>query len=166
MPNKETAKTGSVRKSELKLVAAGVVIIAVLFSAVMFRGSQVVVPEGEKRSHVTAKINGDEFRLELADNPELRIKGLGGRQGLNPGEGMLFVFERPGTECFWMKDVNFSIDIIWFDADKRAIHILPELSPETYPKSFCPPSPALYVVELPAGTTSSISLKTGDLLDL
>ncbi len=125
--------------------------------------STVKVPGSEHR-YVEASIKDTEFRLEVADTPVARAKGLGGRSGINLGEGMLFVFDIPDIECFWMKDVNFNIDILWFDADKRLIHVVPDLSPSTYPNTFCPPTTAKYVVELPAGMARTFDINNGDIL--
>lgn len=131
--------------------------------------SFVVYTQEAKAPHptlrlVTAALNGHTFDLEVADDPVARVKGLAGRDRLNEGEGMLFVFDAPDIECFWMKDVNFPIDIFWFDSEKRLIHHISNLSPETYPNSFCPPSPSQYVVELPAGTIEKLSIEHGDTL--
>jgi uncharacterized membrane protein (UPF0127 family) len=112
-----------------------------------------------------AEINNQRFLLEVADTPETRAKGLGGRTGLNDGEGMLFIFDTLDIECFWMKDVPFAIDILWFDAKKQLIHRIDKLSPDTYPQSFCPPEPAQYVVELPAGTAARFEFGTASQLE-
>lgn len=156
------AKTVSAPKNRLVILWAAIV-IAIGVSASHWNRPQVDAPKS-KTTRVAAEINGHKFQLEVADTPSSRLLGLGGRQGLDEGEGMLFVFDRSGTECFWMKDVGFSIDILWFDDNKKAIYLIPELSPATYPESFCPPSPAKYVVELPAGTARASSIGIGDVL--
>lgn len=106
------------------------------------------------------------YALEVADTPELRQKGLGGRASLAADQGMVFVFDAPGRECFWMKDMQFSIDIIWINEQKKVVHMAPDVSPETYPKLFCPPKAAKYVVELPAGEARRSEVAIGDALDL
>ncbi len=77
---------------------------------------------------------------------------------------MLFVFEGVAVQCFWMKDMHFSIDIIWLDAEKRVVHIEKDVSPETYPRTFCPSKPAKYVIELSAGEASRSSIRPGQKL--
>ncbi len=91
------------------------------------------------------------YHLAVASTQEARQKGLGGRADMKENEGMLFVFDAPDAACFWMKNMHFSLDMIWLDADKRVVHIEQNVSPETFPKSFCPGKPAKYVVELKAG---------------
>ncbi len=108
---------------------------------------------------------GDElFVLEIADTFALQERGLSYRQSLAPQTGMLFVFDDPGVHYFWMKDMNFSIDIIWLDADKKVVHIEHSLSPSTYPNSFGPETPTQYVIEIPAGEAKSSGLSKGDVV--
>lgn len=103
-------------------------------------------------------LNGQQFDIELADTPEKRVKGLSNRTSLDENQGMLFVFESPAIECFWMKDMKFSIDILWFDENRKLIHKQANLTPETYPASYCPPTPAKYVLELAAGRLEKLDL--------
>jgi uncharacterized membrane protein (UPF0127 family) len=51
--------------------------------------------------------------VELATTVIQQAKGLSGRTGLGENDGMLFLFNRPAIQSFWMKDMNFPIDIIW-----------------------------------------------------
>lgn len=48
-----------------------------------------------------------------ATNDESRERGLSHRPSLERGTGMLFVFDTPGKYGFWMKDMQFPIDIIF-----------------------------------------------------
>jgi uncharacterized membrane protein (UPF0127 family) len=91
-------------------------------------------------------------------------KGLSGRASLAPDSGMLFVFQNEAQRCFWMKDMQFPLDIIWVNKDKRVVYIQPELSPSTYPDSFCPKPPAQYVIELNAGQATQASIRIGETL--
>jgi uncharacterized membrane protein (UPF0127 family) len=112
----------------------------------------------------TLRLNGERYNLTVARTQAARQKGLGGRANLAANHGMLFIFSTTQPECFWMKDMHFSIDIIWLDADKRIQHIEPGVSPKTYPKNFCPPAAAKYVVELPAGTAQKQGLHSAQKL--
>lgn len=91
-------------------------------------------------------------------------RGLGGFAMLPSNRSMLFVFEQPGYYGIWMKDMRFAIDIVWADATKRIVHIEHEVQPDTYPQSFRPEKPALYVLETAAGETRHANLKVGDVL--
>src|SRR3989344_8940875 len=59
------------------------------------------------------KIGQKTIFIEIADTQEKQKKGLSGRDNLPEDSGMLFVFKEEGHHQFWMKDMNFSIDIIW-----------------------------------------------------
>jgi uncharacterized membrane protein (UPF0127 family) len=97
----------------------------------------------------------------IADTDALRAQGLSGRSSLPTDTGMLFAFQTPGTYGFWMKDMQFPLDLIWISPEKEIIAIDENATPETYPKAFLPPAPISYVVELPAGFALAHSLKVG-----
>ena len=96
-------------------------------------------------------INGNQLELEVMRTREEQIRGLSGRESLNENAGMLFVYEEPVVPSFWMKEMNFSIDIIWIGSDKKIVDITENLVPETYPNTFRPKMPIQYVLEVNAG---------------
>ncbi len=103
--------------------------------------------------------------VEVADSQDERVKGLSGRESLQPGNGMFFIFDEPGYYGIWMKDMNFPIDILWFDQYGELVHIEERVTPDTYPETFTPKEPSMYVLELPAGFVKSKSSKLGDKID-
>lgn len=103
-----------------------------------------------------------QYVLDVADSATLRENGLSYRTSLAPGTGMLFVFDAPGILGFWMKDMNFPIDIIWLDQNKKIVHIEHSVATSTYPKSFGPETLAQYVIEIPAGEVKKVGLVLGD----
>lgn len=110
---------------------------------------------GEKTIHVA-----------IVDTPTSRTKGLSGREKLRENEGMLFIFEKVGTPGFWMKDMNFSIDIIWMNETFEIVDIDERVEPSTYPAVFKPQSPILYVLETSAGFVKAAGVKIGDVARL
>lgn len=119
--------------------------------------------------HDTVVYLGDDkkqFNVQLADTPEKMRKGLSGTSQLQEDEAMLFVAETPGLECFWMKDMYYSLDILWFDADKKLTHIERDITPESYPKNYCADQPASYVLEVRNGTAHQLGLEIGDTFDM
>ncbi len=114
----------------------------------------------------TVTINGAKIEVELADTSAKRMKGLSGRQSLAPDKGLLFLFNRPGIYSFWMKDMNFPIDIIWIGPDYRIVDITYNLTPDTFPKSFRPQMPAKFVLEVNAGFARERGIKIGDKIEL
>jgi uncharacterized membrane protein (UPF0127 family) len=102
-----------------------------------------------------------EVKLEVACNNSEREQGLSYRNSLENNTGMFFVFEKSDNYGFWMKDMRFSIDIVWIDEDLNIVKVSENVSPDTYPKSLYPDSPVKYVLELNSGEASSIGLKKG-----
>lgn len=103
--------------------------------------------------------------LEAAIADEDRQKGLGGRDGLEKGiDGMLFIFDKASYVSIWMKDMRFALDIIWLDKDWKVVDMAENIAPNTYPRSFTPRTPALYVIELAAGRADMLQIERGDTL--
>ncbi len=97
--------------------------------------------------------------VEVVDNDTTRTMGLSGREDLGRNDGMLFKFDdSSANRCFWMKDMNFPLDIIWLDQDKKVVHIENNVAPETYPQSYCPDEPAKYVLEVNAGRATELGI--------
>ena len=113
-----------------------------------------------------AKIGDQTVRVTVADTPESRERGLSGRDGLASDEGMLFVFPNDEYHMFWMKDMLFSIDIVWLSRDKTVVDIAEDVSPDTFPSSFSPRALARYVLELPAGFVEEYTVQIGDEVQL
>jgi len=106
---------------------------------------------------------GDEIiNVDLADTDEKRAQGLSGRESLADGEGMLFIFPKPDVNYFWMKDMNFAIDMIWLNENKKIIHIARDVKPETFPKHFGPNEKSKYVIEVLSGFTKEHGITVGD----
>ncbi|MDB5163658.1 MAG: hypothetical protein JWS12_275 [Candidatus Saccharibacteria bacterium] len=141
-----------------KLIAAGLVLAGLVagYSGLHYQ-----------RSHrcYYLQSNAGCVALTTAKSPAARAKGLGQRDNLPANHGMLFVFDQPAQQCFWMKDMRFSLDIIWMDANKRVVHIEPHVSPATFPKTFCPSQPAQYVIELNSGAASQLGINLDQSLN-
>ncbi|MBL8157995.1 DUF192 domain-containing protein [bacterium] len=106
------------------------------------------------------------LRVAVADTDALRAQGLSGSAPLADDEGMLFIFDEDGVYPFWMKDMLYSIDIFWLDATGSVVHIEKNLSPDTYPQSFTPHSPARYVLEVRAGFADQHDIQIGTRANL
>ena len=102
----------------------------------------------------------------IADSEEKRIKGLSGFDSLRENQTMLFKFDDVGSHSFWMKDMNFSIDIIWMDEYYQILHIEENVSPATYPRSFGEDIDSKYVLETQAGFVEENAVKIGDILQV
>ncbi len=107
-------------------------------------------------------IGGAHVNIEIADTDAKRTLGLSGRESLAPDSGLLFVFEKPQLASIWMKDMKFSIDIVWIDENLRVINIKEGATPQSFPETFTSPQNALYVLEIPAGFVEKNKIKIGD----
>lgn len=107
-------------------------------------------------------IGESKIKILLADTEEERILGLSGKQKLNEDQGMLFSFPESGHHGIWMKDMLFSIDIIWLDAKFQVIDYVEGVQPESYPHIFKPKQLAKYVLEVNSGFIESNGIKIED----
>lgn len=103
---------------------------------------------------------------EVADTKASRELGLSGRNGLRNNEGMLFVFESLGRYGFWMKDMNFPIDMLWINQNGIVVKSESNLSPSSYPNTFINDAPAMYVLELGAGRAEEYGIFLGSKLKI
>lgn len=145
------------------------VIVAVIFGltalSVISLYSQNRLEQIEQKDIIRKKvvINDAVVRAEIAATPENRTKGLSGRPSLKENEGMLFVFDKPGFYSFWMKDMNFPIDIIWISEEMKIIDITKNAKPESFPETFFSRNTAKYVLEVASGWADGNSIKEGQI---
>ena len=111
------------------------------------------------------KIAGQVVKVELALTSEEQAQGLSQRSELKENEGMLFVFKRTGNYPFWMKDMNFPLDIIWISKDFSVIYIKKDARPESYPETYSPSKNAIYVLEVVSGFGEKNNLQIGDRVE-
>lgn len=101
------------------------------------------------------------FNAKLALNNNDRLKGLSEITKLNPDQALLMVFPSEEKWGIWMKDMKVPIDIVWLDSNKKVIYAVTDVSPDVATSEiFTPKSPAMYVIELPAGTVNSKAITT------
>lgn len=86
------------------------------------------------------------FQVEIADTPRERTRGLTGRSFLHPDSGMLFVFERPGRYCFWMRDTPLPLSIAFIDEAGRIVS-LADMQPRSETRH-CPSVDVRYALEV------------------
>lgn len=98
----------------------------------------------------------------IADTDAERALGLSYTKELPIGVAKVFIFDSEQPWSFWMKDMHYSIDIFWLDANGTVVHVVENASPDTYPEiSFVPPVPAKYVIETTAGFAAENNIGVG-----
>lgn len=123
---------------------------------------------------------GEKIFIEIASTSEAQEQGLSGKRKLMEfvrdqkirTEGMLFVFEKPTVLSFWMKDMNFDLDMIWMDENFKIVHITKNAQASSYNKQNPASStiftngnnPAKYVLEINSGLSNELNLREGDTL--
>ncbi|OGC92586.1 hypothetical protein A2899_02745 [Candidatus Amesbacteria bacterium RIFCSPLOWO2_01_FULL_49_25] len=113
-------------------------------------------------------INEKQFDVEIADTPKKIELGLSGRENLPPDSGMLFVFEKPASYPFWMKDMRFSLDFIWI-SNRKVVQIsenvLPPDASHPVPTTITPDQPVDHVLEVTAGFVKNHAININDEVD-
>jgi len=99
---------------------------------------------------------------QVAQTPAQRQIGLMHRREMPQHEGMLFVFEQPATQCFWMKNTLLPLTAA-FIADDGTIVNLADMKPQTE-DSHCSSKPVRFVLEMNQGWFGKKNLKAGSRL--
>lgn len=101
-------------------------------------------------------------KVDISDSDCKRTLGLSNREMLEKDSGMLFIFPEIGNYGFWMKDMNFSIDILWIDEKFNVVGIERRVSSSTYPEIFGKKYLAKYVLELSSGFSEKNNIEVGN----
>ena len=80
---------------------------------------ETVAQQNKEPEKYAIQIGEQTLQLELARTSKTRETGLMYRENLPKGEGMIFVFENPQPQRFWMKNTRIPLDIGYFSADGR-----------------------------------------------
>ena len=118
------------------------------------------------RPAFTQKMSIGKVKLQVAvaDTDALRGQGLSGTTSLAPTEAMLFVFDTPQRPRFWMKDMDFAIDILWIGQTDRVLDITENADPKDFPQTYAPNTDVMYVLEVPAGFVKANGIHVGSVL--
>lgn len=98
---------------------------------------------------VTLKAGMHLIQAQVAATPEQRATGLMHRTEMPTNEGMLFVFEQPAGQCFWMKNTLLPLTAA-FVADDGTIVNMADMQPQSL-DSHCSAKPVRYVLEMHQG---------------
>lgn len=99
--------------------------------------------------------------IEIADTDSSRARGLMQRSSLPDESGMLFVFDQPSLQGFYMANTLMSLDFFFIGADSVIVNTVkyaPPLSLETIAST----GPVVWVLEVPAGFIDTYGLVAGD----
>ena len=106
-----------------RLIAACAIVLALAAGA-------SAGPCADQRVHLRGPDGGAaSFRVELADTEAERATGLMNRERLARSAGMLFVYARPQSVGFWMKNTLIPLDMIFMDATGTVRRVKHEAQP-------------------------------------
>jgi len=149
----------------MTLLVAGLILVALAIAGgtwwhVVMSRANPPLPEDQ------VTVGRATFTVEIASTTLEQMTGLSYRTSLADGHGMFFVFGAPAVQHFWMKDMNFAIDIIWIANDAVAgfaENAQPQPGDALWKlRIYSSPGGTDRVLEVPAGTVARDGIKVGD----
>jgi uncharacterized membrane protein (UPF0127 family) len=99
------------------------------------------------------------IQAEVAATPESRTTGLMYRKSLAPNHGMLFVFEQPNVQCFWMRNTFIPLSIAFLQEDGTIVNIA-DMTPQS-DQSHCSDKPVRLALEMEQGWFAARGMTAG-----
>ena len=111
------------------------------------------------------------FNVEIASTTVEQTRGLSFRPSLGENDGMLFLFGIGTIQMFWMKDMNFPLDMIWISGNTvdGFAQDVPAPAPGTPMwtlPNYTSPNYTDKVLEVNAGTVAKYNIKVGDTVTI
>jgi len=127
--------------------------------------------ENPQLSTEQLSVDGAAFNVEMATNVLEQSRGLSFRTSLAANDGMLFIFGSATTQSFWMKDMNFPLDMIWINGTTviGSSQNVPAPAPDAkiwQLPVYTSPGSADTVLEVSAGTVAKYNIKAGDTITI
>ncbi|MGB0856183.1 MAG: DUF192 domain-containing protein [Nitrosopumilus sp.] len=120
----------------------------------------------------TIKIDETPLEVQIADTEPRRVRGLMFQDELPYDQGMIFVFQQPGLYSLWMLNMQFPLDMIWFDQDGKVVHIETDIPPcktaleITTCQSIIPEGEAVYILEVTSGFVAQHNITENSVLSI
>ena len=132
--------------------------------AVVAAAATRAAPAGEPQQLPTVTLHAGMHNIvaQVARTSEQRQIGLMFRRQMAAHEGMIFVFETPATQCFWMRNTLIPLSAA-FLADDGSIVNVEDMKPQS-DESHCSKKPVRFVLEMNQGWFARRGLKPGDKL--
>ncbi len=109
----------------------------------------------------TVQLNASVHNIhaELARTPEQRATGLMFRDMLGVNDGMLFEFEAPATQCFWMKNTLLPLSVAYIADDGTVVNLV-DMAPQSL-QPHCSGKPVRFALEMNQGWFAKRGIKPG-----
>ena len=157
------------------LIPIGAAAIIIGVAGMLSLPSQVQLDANSNFLMGTVQLDDKILEVYLADTDPRRMRGLmwETQDFLANDKGMLFVFNEPGTRSMWMKNMQFHLDIIWFDENGNVVSIKKNVPPCITPLEVMScksvgvsADNAQYVLELVAGYIDQYGVTENSQLQL
>jgi len=116
----------------------------------------------QKLAQVRLNAGIHNINAELASTPQQREIGLMFRTAMPANDGMLFAFEQPGKQCFWMRNTLIPLSVAFIGDDGSVVNV-DEMKPQT-DDSHCSAKPVRFVLEMNEGWFAKRGIKAGSRL--
>jgi uncharacterized membrane protein (UPF0127 family) len=135
----------------------------VLLAVMLAAGCHQAQPRsrGEPEVILSTRAGEQRVRVEIARNETERQRGLMYRQSLEPGRGMIFLWERPERLKFWMKNTYIPLDMIFIAGDKHVVYVEENAEPLTTVNRGPDGEDSQYVLEVPGGWARAHGVERG-----
>ena len=149
---------------------AQVLIPIIIAAAIVGIVGVLTIPSDTKLDTVnfpkgTIKVDDIVLQVDIADTDSARTRGLMFHDILPYDKGMIFVFDDEQVRSMWMLNMQFPLDLIWFDHEGNVVHIEKNAEPcksalETMACTFqnANNKKAQYVLEVTAGFVDKFNI--------
>ncbi len=120
----------------------------------------------------TVMVDNVALQVQIADSKPRHIRGLMFQDQLPYDQGMIFVFEELGPHSIWMLNMQFFLDIIWFDQDGIVVHIETNVPPCKTAleiatcQSIVPDGESAYILEVTSGFVKENNITKDSVLKI
>ena len=155
------------------------VIIPIAIAAFIIGAAGIIsIPSDAKLEAVefprgTIKLDEHVLEVQIADTEPRRVRGLMFQEQLPYDQGMIFVFEEPGFYSLWMLNMQFPLDMIWFDSDGKVVYIDKNVPPcksaletVTCTTNNSAENEAKYILEVTAGFVDEFEITEDSILEI
>ena len=113
------------------LIPIGIAAVIVGVAGIISLPSEIAIDANSNFLMGTVQLDDKILQVYIADTDPRRMRGLmfETESFLADDKGMLFVFDEPGNRSMWMKNMQFHLDIIWFNENGNVVSIEKNVPP-------------------------------------
>ena len=113
------------------LIPIGIAAVIVGVAGMISLPSEVKIDANSNFLMGIIQLDDEIIQVYIADTDPRRMRGLmwETESFLADDKGMLFVFDEPGHRSMWMKNMQFHLDIIWFNQNGSVVAIQKNVPP-------------------------------------